>query len=138
MVLKDLLAVELTNQKDLDELKEHLDLPNFFSECELVSTWRIIRHMSSVLELPLNTPIKDLVGLYKKLKEIQKVFTLQNPNFLQLNVLYVEITTVREMLNLSETTSIAEVVDRVKQEVLPTLGIGEHSLLERVLKLQKD
>jgi hypothetical protein len=138
MVLKDLLVVDLTSQKDLDELKEHLDLPNFFSECELVSTWRVIRHMSSVLELPLDTPIKDLVGLYKKLKDIQQVFTLQNPNFIQLNVLYVELTTVREMLNLPETSSIAEVVDRAKQEVLPTLGIGDNSLLEKVLKLQKD
>ncbi|MFX0185846.1 MAG: hypothetical protein ACFE95_22410 [Candidatus Hodarchaeota archaeon] len=137
MVLKDLLTVDLASQKDLDELKEYLDLPNFFSECELVSTWRVIRHMSSVLELPLDTPIKDLVELYKKLKEIQQVFNLQNPNFIQLNVLYVELTTVREMLNLPETISIAEVVDRVKHEVLPTLGIGDNSLLEKVLKLKK-
>ncbi|MFX0150125.1 MAG: hypothetical protein ACFFAJ_05050 [Candidatus Hodarchaeota archaeon] len=138
MVLKDLLSIEPTSQNDLNALKKHLALPKTVSEHELVSTWKIIRHMSTVLELPLTTPIKDLINLFKKLKEIQHVFNLQNPNFIQLNVLYVELTTVREMLSLPETLPLADVVDRAKQEVLPSLGIGDNSLLERVLQLRKD
>lgn len=138
MVLKDLLSFEITNQNDLNTLKKHLAVPNSISEYELVSTWKIIRHMSTVLELPLQTPIKDLINLFKELKEIQYALNLQNPNFIQLNVLYVELTTIREMLNLPKTLPIADVVARAKQEVLPSLGIGDNSLLERVLHLQSD
>jgi hypothetical protein len=137
MLLKDLFTVDFTNQKELDELTKHHDLPSFSSEYDLISTWLVIIHMSSVLELPLDTPIRDLVELYKKLNEILQVFSLQNPNFIQLNLLYVELTIVRDMLNLPNTSSIAEVVDRVKQEELPTLGIGENSFLERVLRFHR-
>lgn len=134
---KNSISVNPTNQVDLQELKKQLNLPNSTPEVEVEATWRMIRHMNSVLELPVDTPIKTLVELFEKLREIQQVFKLQNTNFIQLNVLHVELITVRDMLNLPETMSIVEVINQITPEILPTLGVGEDSFLEKVLRLQQ-
>ncbi|UCE12656.1 MAG: hypothetical protein JSV04_10735, partial [Candidatus Heimdallarchaeota archaeon] len=91
--------------------------------------------MQSDLNLPPQTPIRELIKLFNTFQEIRKAFDLHTNNFSQLNELYIEIVTIREMLDLPKNLSINEVLSQIPPELVPFLGVGRNSLLERLLQL---
>jgi len=131
---------KLNSEKQRDDLelimiKSYLN--DFFpvSEYDLTTIWHELRHMRSELEISQKIPISDLVDYYFKLISVKKAFNNQISNFVQLNQLYIELITIREMLDLSESINISGIIDFIQNKDLTKLGIGKNSLLEKLLKL---
>lgn len=125
---------DLKKLPEFKELKNHLKQVSGSSEHVLTAAWRFIKHMQSELNLPPQTPMRELIRLFNAFQEIRKAFDLHTNNFSQLNELYVEIITVREMLDLPKDLSVTEILSRITPELVPSLGVGRNSLLERLLQ----
>jgi hypothetical protein len=126
---------ESVRQKELIAIKKYVKLANGSSEHALIATWHCIKHMQSALNLSLQTPIEDLVGLFNNLEEIRKTFNFQIENFYQLNEIFWEIKTVKRKLNYPEDYSISDVLSRINAKLIPSLGLDENSLLKKLLQL---
>lgn len=135
MFYDELSSEESKRQQELDELKSYLKLAKDSSEHVLIATWRCIKHMQSVLNLPPHTPIKDLVNLFNNLEEIRKTFNFQIGNFTQLNEIYWGIKTIKEKLNFPEYFSTTDVLSSINTHLIPALGLDESSLLKKLLEL---
>jgi hypothetical protein len=95
--------------------------------------------MQKELELQSLSPIKQNYDFYQKLVEIREILSFSSADFIQLNQIHIEITTLRELLDLSEATPISQVIRLIQKETLenfPSIGIGFDSLLLKVLILQ--
>lgn len=127
---------ESKRKQELIKLKDCLELvDDDSSEHTLITTWHCIKHMQSALNLSPQTPIEDLVNLFKNLEEIRKTFNFQIGDFIQLNEIFWEFNTIKKRLNLPEDYSITEVMSRINFQVIPYLGLDETSLLKRLLQL---
>jgi hypothetical protein len=141
MTLNDILAngtpTDKSNSiKEFNKLKKLLNLNDNTSEHELIATCRILKHMQTELNISPQTPIRELVSLYNKLTEVRAVFDLETNNFNQLNELFIEIITVREMADIPEDQSLPETLIKLRSKKLSAYGIGENSLLEKLLRYQ--
>ena len=141
MALNDILSNNsdrLTDKsksiKGFNELKRLLNLNGSASEHEIISTCRILKHMQVELNISQKTPLSELVSLYNKLTEIRAVFDLETNNFSQLNELFIEITTVREMVGIPRDRPLPELLVSLRSKTLSSFGIGENSLLEKLLR----
>ena len=123
------------SSQEYKELKNHLKLANGSSEHDLIATWRCIKHMQSELDLPPQTPVRELVKLFNNFEEIQKFFNLQINNFSQLNELFCELIIVKAKLNLPEDSSVTDVLSRINPELVHSLDLEENSFLKRLLQL---
>lgn len=123
------------SSQEYKELKNHLKLANGSSEHALIATWRCIKHMQSELDLPPQTPVRELVKLFNNFEEIQKFFNLQINNFSQLNELFCELIIVKAKLNLPEDSSVTDVLSRINPELVHSLDLEENSFLKRLLQL---
>ncbi len=135
MTQEDPSSEESMRQKELIAIKKYVKLANGSSEHALIATWHCIKHMQSTLNLPLQTPIEDLVDLFNNLEEIRKTFNFQIENFSQLDEIFWEIKTVKRKLNFPENYSITDVLSRINAKLIPTLGLDENSLLKKLLQL---
>lgn len=135
MVQDNISSIEIKNQQEYEELKNYLKLANGTSEHVLSATWRCIKHMQSVLDLPSQISMKFLVNLFNNLEETRKAFNFHINTFTQLNELFHEITTIRMKLNLPEKSTIPDVLSRINPEIVRSLGLDENSLLNRLLQL---
>ena len=133
MFLNDILSNELRKLEELKKLRIILKLDDRLFDHAVNNLWCSLKQMKSDLGLAPQTPIDDLIYIFKRFEEIRMVFNLKDPDYNQLNVLLVEITAVRGMLNLSESTPLPEVLSLIKPEQLPTLGLGSDSLLEKMM-----
>lgn len=136
MTLNDILfnsSDKMKSIKEFNELKRLLNLNGSASEHEITSTCRILKHMQNELNISPQTPLKDIVSLYNKLTEIRAVFDLETNNFSQLNELFIEITTVKEMADIPKDRPLPELLVSLRSKTLSSFGIGENSLLERLL-----
>lgn len=120
--------------QEFNELKRLLNLKNSVSEHEIISTCRILKHMQNELNISTKTPLKDLVSLYNRFTEIRAFFDLETNNFNQLNELNVEITTVRDMADIPKDRPLPELLVSLRPKTLSSYGIGENSLLEKLLR----
>ncbi len=92
--------------------------------------------MQNELELPSLYPIKQHYHFYQKLEEIRKSLNISSLDFTQLNQLYNEITALRELLGLPETTPISKIITMIQKESLEKLAsleIKYDSLLLKIL-----
>jgi hypothetical protein len=128
-----MLSNELRKLEELKKLRVILKLDNRLFDHAVNQLWCSLKQMKSDLGLPPQTPIDDLIYIFKRFEEIKMVFNLKDPDYNQLNVLLVEITAVKDMLNLPETAPLPEVLAQIKPEQLPVLGLGSDSLLEKML-----
>ncbi|MHA2306145.1 MAG: hypothetical protein ACXACU_12220 [Candidatus Hodarchaeales archaeon] len=141
MTLNDILAngtsADKSNSiKEFNKLKKMLNLNGNTSEHEFIATCRILKHMQTELNISPQTPIRELVSLYNKLTEVRAVFDLETNNFNQLNELFIEIITVREMADIPKDQSLPELLIKLRSKKLSAYGIGENSLLEKLLRYQ--
>ncbi len=128
----------LNEKKELKELRRLLSLNGDISERAVMITWSALRKMQRELDLPSLSPIKQHYYFYRKLEEIRRVMNL-SMNFTQLNQLYIEITTLRDLLGLPEITPISEIITIVRKESLElfaSLDNRADSLLFRILLLK--
>jgi hypothetical protein len=126
----------LRENKELDDLRNLLALKGITSELEMFTTWFSLKKMQKELELPSLSPIKEHYSFYRKLVKIHKILNLSTMDFVQLNQLYVEITSYRELLGLPETTLISKIISDIRSESLQTLaslGVKYDSLLLQVI-----
>ena len=128
------LEDKIKGLKDFNELKRLLNLNGKASEHDIIATCRILKHMQTELNLPPEISIKQLVSLYNKLTEIRAVFDLETNNFTQLNELFVEITTVREMADIPEDKPLPDLLFSLRTKNLSDFGLGKNSLLEKLLR----
>ncbi len=135
MIHKDISPKDRQKHREVEQLKEYLKLANGSSEQVLIATWRCIKHMQSELELPSQTPVEELVKLYKNLEEIRKVFNYHINSFSQLNELLHEIKLVGDKLNLPNNCSITDILSQINSDLIPSLGLNENSLLKQLLLL---
>jgi hypothetical protein len=127
------------DQNELNSLRKLENLKNDNSVEVVINTWYFIKKMQEELEIPSLYPIKQHYYFYQKLEEIRKELNLSSADFIQLNQLYIEITTLREILKLPETTPISEIISLIRKEPLAkiaSLGVKYDSLLLKVLLLQ--
>ncbi|MHA2051964.1 MAG: helix-turn-helix domain-containing protein [Candidatus Hodarchaeales archaeon] len=125
-------------QKELRSFRELLMLPGNKTEEEIMKIWLNLKNMQRELNLPSLTPIEQYYDFYQKLEGIRQGLKLFSANFPQLNHLYIEITTLRELLGLPEVTPISEIISMIQKESLeniPSLGVGYDTLLLKVLIL---
>ncbi|MFX1283944.1 MAG: hypothetical protein ACFFB5_09825 [Promethearchaeota archaeon] len=128
----------LSEEKELKELRKLLRLRGNISERVVMATWSFLKRMQQELDLPSLSPIKQHYYFYLKLEEIRHALKL-SLNFTQLNQLYVEITTLRDLLGLPEITPISKIISIVQREALDlfaSLDNRADSLLFRILLLQ--
>lgn len=131
---------KVNSEKQIDELelvkiKSYLNEAFPISDYNLTIIWHELKQMRAELEISQKIPISDLIDYYFKLITVKQAFNNQISNFVQLNQLYIELITIREMLDLSESVRISEIIDFIQNEDLTKLGIGKNSLLEKLLKL---
>ncbi|MHA2244751.1 MAG: helix-turn-helix domain-containing protein [Candidatus Hodarchaeales archaeon] len=125
-------------QKEQNELRRVLSLKGIVSEKSIHNIWRILRKMQEELELPSLSPIRQHYYFYQKLEEIRKTLNLSFLDFSQLNQLYNEITALRELLGLPETTPIHKIITMIQKESLEklaSLDLSYNSLLLKILLL---
>ena len=113
-----------------DELKNYFNVP----EAILAVKWRLIKHMQADLGLDHKLPIKELVCLYSRFEEIKEVFKLKSTTFTQLEKILIEIETVKDMLDITPTTPLDQVLLQIVHEEISSLGVGKSSILERLLR----
>ncbi|MFX0185705.1 MAG: hypothetical protein ACFE95_21680 [Candidatus Hodarchaeota archaeon] len=135
MALKEFFSNEPKTSQEIRVLKNHLKLSKNPSKHDLMANWRSIHHMRAQLDIPTHVSFNEVVTLFFHFEEIRELFDLKTNNFHSLNTLYVEIATVKDMLNLPKEAPLTETVASVKPEILPSLGVGINSLLEKVLTL---
>ena len=100
----------LSEQKELKDLRRLLSLKDNISNKLIIQTWYSLKKMQQELELPSLYPIKQHYYFYQKLEEIREALNLTSTNFAQLNQLYIEIVTIRELLGLPETTPMSDIL----------------------------
>lgn len=129
---------KLREQKELKDLRRLLSLKGNNSEGVISATWTFLKKMQKELELPSLSPIKQHYYFYQKLEEIRKALNLPFTNFPQLNQLYIEINSVRELLGFPEMIPISEIITLIQRESFEkfaSLNIGYDSLLLKILLL---
>ena len=127
---------KLSEYQELNGLRRLLNLKGITSEAAIITTWFSLMKMKEELGLPSLHPIKEHYYFYQNLVEIYKIFNLSSMDFIQLNQLYIEITTYSDFLGLSETTPISEIISYIKKESLQkiaSLGVRYNSLLLKVI-----
>ncbi len=92
--------------------------------------WLTLNQLKLNLNLSPQTPIEVLIRMFKQFREIQATFSLKNSDYSQLNELLIEITAIRNILQLYNT-SLHEVLLQIKPEHLSMLG--HNSLLEKMM-----
>ncbi|MFW9906901.1 MAG: helix-turn-helix domain-containing protein [Candidatus Thorarchaeota archaeon] len=128
----------MSEQKELTDLRRLLNLKDNVSDKLVIQTWKSLKKMQEELELPSLYPIKQHYYFYQKLEEICKALNLTSTNFAQLNQLYIEIITIRELLGLPETTPMSDILALIQKESLKNLAsldIKYDSLLLKFLLL---
>ena len=125
------------SSEDFQVLKQEICAEKALSEHELIALWKILKHMQADLELPENTSILDLLSLFQEFEEIRKTFGLETNNFNQLNEILIDLTTARDMLEISTDKSVSEVISSLVPLDITTLGLVENSLLEKLLLLYR-
>ncbi len=129
----------VNDQNELRSLRKLENLKNDTASEVVINTWYFLKKMQEELEIPYLYPIKQHYYFYQKLEEIRKALNLSSSDFIQLNQLYIEITTLREILKLPETTPISDIISMIRKEPLTkiaSLGVKYDSLLLKVLLLQ--
>lgn len=135
--MKKLISGQI-EEHQLNTIRRYLEtVSKDVSENELIATLRLLQHLKLELNLPRHVDIKSLIGLYQTLEDIREIFDLKTSNYSQLNELYIELVTVRNMLDLPRDLSMKAVVNYiitfVDFQTLASLGIGHNSLLEKML-----
>ena len=128
----------LSEQKELKDLRRLLSLKDNISNKLVIQTWYSLKKMQQELELPSLYPIKQHYYFYQKLEEIREALNLTSTNFAQLNQLYIEIVTIRELLGLPEITPMSDILALIQKEPLEklvSLDIKYDSLLIKFLLL---
>ncbi|MFW9902734.1 MAG: hypothetical protein ACFFFH_00260 [Candidatus Thorarchaeota archaeon] len=133
MFLNDILSNELRKLEEIKKLRIILKLDDRLFDYAVNELWHSLKQMKSDLILPTQTPIEDLVHIFKRFEEIRMVFSLKDPDYSQLNELLVEITAIKAILKLPDSTPLPEVLSQIKPEQLPTLGLGNDSLLQKMM-----
>ncbi|MHA1973643.1 MAG: hypothetical protein ACTSW1_11650 [Candidatus Hodarchaeales archaeon] len=123
------------DEQEFKKLKEYVRENNDISEHDLTAIWHEIKHMRSELDIADNISSIELYNYYCKLIIIKKAFSSQVTNFPQLNQLYIELTTIREMLNLPDTMTTPKIIELIRSKKISELGIGTDSLLEKLLSV---
>jgi DNA-binding transcriptional ArsR family regulator len=124
--------------QELKDLKKLLEMKGEFSEDLVKKTWHSLKIMQEELELPTLHPMKYHYYFYSRLEEIKNALAPFPIDFIQLNQLYVEINYFRDLLELSPTTSLSEVINLIRKkslEELMSLEIGSDSLFLKILLL---
>ena len=125
-------------QEEIKDLQRLLSLKDNISDDIVITTWNSLKKMQEELELSSLYPIKQHYYFFQKLEEIRKALNLTSTNFTQLNQLYIEIITIRELFGLPETTSMSEIITLIQRESLENLAsldIKHDSLLLKFLLL---
>jgi hypothetical protein len=125
---------ELVSTAQLNELKIHLRLSNSICDETLITKWQYIQKMQIDLDLDPNMSIKELAQLYYKFEDIIEVFKLNSYTFRKLEKLLVEIETVKDMLGISREVPLQQIVFQLTSYDIPSLGVGNNSILEQILK----
>ena len=133
MLLNNLLSTELRKLEELKKLKIILKSDDGLFDHAVNAVWCTLKQMKLILGLNHQIPIDDLVRIFKQFEDIRIVFNLKSNDYSQLNQLLIEITVVKDMLNIPNTTKLTEVLSQIKPEQLSSLGIGNDSLLEKML-----
>ena len=126
-------------ETELNDLKRLLEMKGEFSEDQVLETWNSLKKMQEELELPTLYPMKYHYYFYSRLEEIKTALAPFPTDFHQLNQLYVEINCFRDLLGLSATSSISEVISLIRKKSLDELmsvEIGSDSLFLNILLLQ--
>jgi chromosome segregation and condensation protein ScpB len=124
---------------ELNDLKRLLEMKGIFSEEYVNETWNNLKQMQEELELPTLYPMKYHYYFYSRLEDIKTALAPFPTDFHQLNQLYVEINCFRDLLGLSATSSISEVINLIRKKSLDelmALEIGSDSLFLNILLLQ--
>ncbi len=133
MLLNNLLSTELRKLEELRKLKIILKSDDGLFDHAVNAVWCTLKQMKLALGLDYQTPIDDLVRIFKQFNTIRILFNLKSNDYSQLNQLLIEITVVKDMLNLPDTTPLPEILSQIKPEQLSSLGIGNDSLLEKMM-----
>ncbi|MHA1215039.1 MAG: hypothetical protein ACTSPG_07060 [Candidatus Hodarchaeales archaeon] len=123
------------DEQEFRKLKEYVRDNRDISEHDLTAIWHEIKHMRSELDISDNVSSIELFNYYNKLIKIKKAFNNQVNSFPLLNQLYIELTTVKEMLNLPDGITVPKIIEYIRSKEISELGIGEDSLLEKLLSL---
>ncbi|MHA1978450.1 MAG: hypothetical protein ACW98F_04855 [Candidatus Hodarchaeales archaeon] len=118
----------------LNELKIHLRLINSSCEDVVTTKWQHIQHMQIDLDLDPSMSIKELAQLYYKFEDMIDVFKLKSYTFRQLEKLLVELETVKDMLGIPRDTPLQQIVFQLTSYDISSLGVGNDSILEMIMK----
>lgn len=133
MILEDFLADDPITLEALIELKKYFEQFRGSTILDLLTLWRSLKDRQTELGLPSDVPILQVHKLFHQLEEIREVFELDNADYWLLNELYIEITTIKGMLNITKDLPLQSFLKRLNPTQLPHLGIGKDSMLERFL-----
>ncbi len=133
MPLNILLSTELRKLEELKKLKIILKSDDGLFDHAVNEVWCTLKQMKLILGINPQIPIDDLVRIFKQFEDIRIVFNLKSNDYSQLNQLLIEITVVKDMLNIPNTTKLTEVLSQIRHEQLSSLGIGNDSLLEKMM-----
>jgi len=133
MILEDFLADDPITLEALIKLKKYFEQFRGSTIIDLLTLWRSLKDRQMELGLPSDVPILQVHQLFHQLEEIREVFELENADYWLLNELYIEIITVKGMLNIPKKIPLQSFLQRLNPRQLPHLGIGKDSMLERFL-----
>ncbi|MHA2248190.1 MAG: hypothetical protein ACXADY_24790 [Candidatus Hodarchaeales archaeon] len=133
MSLNNLISSELKKLEELRKLRIILKSDDGLFDHAVNEVWCTLKQMKLSLGLDPQIPIDELVRIFKQFVEIRMIFNLKAYDYSQLNELLIEITVVKDMLNLPDTATLPDVLSQIKPEQLSSLGIGNDSLLEKMM-----
>jgi hypothetical protein len=133
-------VTESITSEALEELKRLMSLKDNVSPSEITETWLSLQQMQKDLEIPSLFPIRQHYYFYQKLQEIKIALDLPFTDFIQLNQLYIEISTLRKILGVYDTTPVSEIIPLIQKhygDKKSSLNIGSDSLLYKILLFHK-
>ncbi|MHA1976553.1 MAG: hypothetical protein ACW98F_11900 [Candidatus Hodarchaeales archaeon] len=134
--------ISSSNIKKIQETEELIKLRTILepgiTESKVQHLWTQLKKMQKELEISSIAPIEQFYEFYLRLEEIRQILYLYSSDFIQLNQLHIEISTLLELLGLPKITPISEIISLIQKESLEdiqSLGVGYDSLFLKVLIL---
>ncbi len=133
MILDEIFVEDPITLEALIKLKKYFESYQGSTIVDLLTLWRSLKHLQEETGGAPDGPLSRVRRLFQQLGEIREVFELDNADYWLLNELYIEIMTVKGMLNSPPDLPLRDFLGNLNPSRLPRLGVGKNSMLERFL-----
>ncbi len=133
MIIDEIFVEDPITLEALVKLKKYFESYQGSTIVDLLTLWRSLKYFQKEKGEPPDASLLKVRRLFHQLGKIREVFELDNADYWLLNELYIEITTVKAMLNTPSDLPLQEFLANLNPTCLPQLGVGKNSMLERFL-----